>query len=217
MRDVWNQRQVPCQAITVDDRIIATAGGGVLCCDLLGQVHWLRRQMWLPKALDDNLEQQFVQPPLEHDGLLYVMQQGVRTVECLETATGRVRWQHVLPDVRRICGLTAGKLIVETAGGIEAVDSQTGVSAWRRTASLLTAQACGSPGGVLIVENERIDAESWRPVLVWLDPATGRQTGPLAAIKIRRQAADGRPLRRPRGPLLGLLRSRRPGSSPRDP
>jgi outer membrane protein assembly factor BamB len=177
MRDAWDG-QVPCQAITVDDRILATAGGGVLCCDLLGQVHWLRRQTWLARALeDDRWRQQFVQPPLEADGLLYVTQSGVRTVECLETATGRLRWQHVLLDIRRICGLVDGKLIVETASSVEAFDAETGASAWRRPATPLTGQACGAPGGVVIVDNERIDNDSWRPTLVWLDPASGREMG----------------------------------------
>lgn len=181
LRDVWN-RQVPCQATSVDDRIIANVGGGVLCCDLLGQVRWLRRQSWLPNALDENWAQQYVHPPLEDVGLVYVTQPGVRSVECLDAATGRLRWQHVLPGIRRVCGVVEGKLIVETAAGLQAFDSQNGVEAWRREANLLTAQALGEPGGVLIVENEQVEKEAWRPSLVWLDPATGRETGrsPLA-------------------------------------
>lgn len=194
LRDVWN-RQVPCQATTIDDRILAAIGGSVVSCDLLGQVHWLRRELWLPKALDEDWEQQYVQPPLAADELVYIMQPGVRTVVCLEAATGRPRWQHVLPEIRRICGLQAEKLIVETSAGLEAFDAASGAVAWRRSAELLTAHACGEPGGVLIVENRRIDNELWRPALVWLDPATGQETGrtPLSAL------ADKQPMV---GPLV---------------
>jgi outer membrane protein assembly factor BamB len=174
LRDVWN-REVPCRAIALDDRIIAVAGGSVICCDILGQVHWLRRQAWVPKALDENWDQQHVQVPLEDDGLLYIAQPGVRVVECLEAATGRLRWQHVLPDLCRLVGIVEGNLIVETAEGLQAYNSRSGSLLWRREADLLTAQACGLPGKLLVVESERAENEETQPALVWLDAATGHE------------------------------------------
>ena len=76
MRDVW-ARQVPCEAVAVDDKIVAAIGGGVICCDLLGQVRWSRRQTWVPPAADQDRTEQHLALPLVDEGRVYVTQPGV--------------------------------------------------------------------------------------------------------------------------------------------
>ena len=46
-RDYCN-RALHCQAVTVDNKVIASVGGTVICCDLPGRVRWLRRQIFVP-------------------------------------------------------------------------------------------------------------------------------------------------------------------------
>ena len=118
-RENWWQQRV-CQVLPIGDRLVVTCGGTVLVCDLLGQVHWVRRQIWVPANLERAWLAQAQEPPLLADGRLYVTQPGVRSVAAIEPESGRLIWNHVLPNVRRIIGLISDRLIVETDAGFTA-------------------------------------------------------------------------------------------------
>ena len=46
-RDYCN-RALHCRAVAIDNKVIASVGGTVICCDLPGRVRWLRRQIFVP-------------------------------------------------------------------------------------------------------------------------------------------------------------------------
>jgi outer membrane protein assembly factor BamB len=177
LRDVWS-RQVPCDAVAVNDKIVATIGGSVLSCDLFGQPRWLRRQTWLPPAQEPSFFTQHRNPPLVAGRRVYVTQPGVLTVDCLDLESGRLLWQQVVPDIRRVLGLIQNRLIVESNAGLQALDAETGAPQWYYPAeTLLEAALCGGPGGILCAGREELKPNLRRPCLVWLNPETGSEIG----------------------------------------
>jgi outer membrane protein assembly factor BamB len=96
-RDVWS-RQIPCQAVLVDDKIVATLGGVVTCIDLLGHPQWLRRQAVVPQTQDYRWYEQVQDPPVISKGMVYAAQPGVREITCLDLETGRLRWERAMPQ-----------------------------------------------------------------------------------------------------------------------
>lgn len=191
LRDLWS-RQIPSHAVVVDDKIVATIGGSVVCCDLLGQVRWLRRQTWIPQPLEVAWETRYRQAPLVLPKHVIVSAPGVRTVECLEQSSGRRTWHLVLPDLRRMVGIDGDKLVLETVTGLQGHDVETGQLVWQREAAdLLHAQACGSSGQVVYACKQRGGPDEWRVTLVWVDAQTGIEAGrsPLANLSDKSPAA----------------------------
>lgn len=182
--DAW-EKQVPCQAVAVGGRLIATVGGSVVYCDLTGQPLWVRRQTWFPTQIEPAFFVQQRAAPLVADGRVYVAQPGVPSVECLDAESGRLLWQRSLPDVRRILGLAGKRLVVETADGLQAFAAVTGERLWQHDAGpLLDGHLIAATGDILYTRREQVQPDQWRPTLVWLDPATGRETArwPLESL-----------------------------------
>ncbi len=207
-RENWWQERT-CQVLPLGDRLVVTCGGTVLACDLLGQVHWVRRQTWVPPSLERSWLAQSQDRPLVADGRLFVAQPCVRSIAALEPESGRLLWNRVLPNVRRMLGLIGDRLIVETDAGFTALDTASGKPLWYHDADKrLDAVLCGDPGGLMYTQAEQVRGENnWRPTLVWLDPATGLaksrtslemlkherpKFGPLLAVGERRFAFFGR-------------------------
>jgi hypothetical protein len=178
-RDVWGTKII-CEAVAVGDKIVASVGGSVLCCDLLGQPRWLRRQTWIPPIDHYGFFRQFRQPPLIADGRIYLVQPGVLAVEAVDMESGRQIWQQAFPELRRVVGLVQQQLIIETGTGLQALRIDNGERVWSSTSpGLLEAQICGAPGGVLVARTIRLRNDQRRICLAWLDPATGRETSRL--------------------------------------
>ncbi len=220
-RDSWWQERT-CQVVSHGDRLIVACGGSLLACDLLGQVHWMRRQISIPPSLDHSWLAQNQEAPLLAGGRLFAAQPGVRSVDAIEPESGRLLWSRVLPTVRRIIALVDERLIVETDAGFTALDGQTGKPLWYLDAEKrLDAVLCGQPGGLLFAQAEHVRGEAnWCPTLVWVDLATGvakSQTtlaslkhdrpkfGPLLVIGDRRFAFFGRGEPDPTRDVIELL------------
>ncbi|MDB5386282.1 MAG: Tetratricopeptide 2 repeat protein [Planctomycetaceae bacterium] len=177
LRDVWGTK-VPCQAVASGDKILATIGGSVVCCDLLGRLRWLRRQTWLPPADQYGFFRQFRQTPVVVDNRVYVTQPGVLAVECLDLENGRQIWQQAWPELRRIVGLVNNSVIIEAGSGLHALRADNGERIWTSIESgVLEAQICGNPGGILVARAQRLRNEQRRLSLAWLDSATGLEIG----------------------------------------
>jgi outer membrane protein assembly factor BamB len=182
-RDSWWEERT-CQVTANGDTLIIACGGSVLACDLLGQVHWARRQVWVPPVLERSSIAQTRQPPLLVDGRLYVSQPGVRAVVALDPESGRLEWRRVLPGVRRIVGLVGQRLIAETDAGFTALDAASGKPLWQHDVEKtqdvdkrLDAVLCGGSGGLLYTKLEPVPNENnARPALVWVDLEDGRAT-----------------------------------------
>jgi outer membrane protein assembly factor BamB len=194
---------VPAQAAVLDDKIVATVGGTVLCCDLSGRVRWLRRQAWVAPPGSSFYDsrawlQQRHAPPLVVGSRVYATQPGTWSVECLDLQTGRLVWQSTLSELVGLAGLIRQRLIVETTDGLAGLDPLSGKVLWHHDArDRLEGQLCGPPGGLLYVQT-RPDADTTRKepriTLVWVDPATGRA--------VQRSVLESP---RPAKPLVGPL------------
>lgn len=177
LRDVWGTK-VPCQAVAAGDKILATIGGSVVCCDLLGRLRWLRRQTWLPPADQHGFFRQFRQPPVIADNRVFVTQPGVLSVECLDLENGRQVWQQAWPELRRIIGLANNNVIIETGTGLHALRTDNGERVWSTSETgVLEAQICGAPGGILVARGQRLKSEQIRLSLAWLDAGSGLEIG----------------------------------------
>ena len=120
-------------------------------------------------------------------------------------------------------------LIVETARGWQAHAVDSGKPLWQHDAEhLLDAHVCPTAGDLLMAQRERHGNDAWHPVLVWLSPETGRETGrsPLESLADKEPllgplivdhdhlwALFGRGLRDPHRELIELM----PTANPADP
>ena len=179
--DGWWQQRV-CQCSVVADHLVILLGGAVICCDLSGKPCWTRRQEWLPPSVDPDWGRQYQAPPLADGDRVLVTQPGVKAVECIDVGSGALVWRAPMPGIHRLTGIVAGRLIVETDGGISALSLDKGELLWHHDAAdLLEGQLCG--GGQLVYacrERAPGDAHKLRPALIWLDPTNGREVSRVA-------------------------------------
>lgn len=179
-RDLWEHR-LPCCATVAEQRIVATVGGCVLSCDASGRVAWLRRQVWVPPPGGYHYRapewfEQAHELPLVDDGRVYATQPGVWGVECLDLETGRVVWRRAVAGLTRLIGLASGRLVLETADGLEAVDPVSGETVWHHASEpSLKARLCGDPGLILAYHlgRDRESEEGTQVLLEWIDAQTG--------------------------------------------
>lgn len=192
--DVWD-KQVPSAITLAGHRIVGFAGGTTFACDLAGKALWLRKATWLPPIQDGSHYEIQVLPPLVANDRMYVLQANARAVDCLETATGRKLWTRGIVDPRRMIGLSHGKVLLEADNSWVALDAQTGDVAWRNSSGpwldacfVESDQAAqGRTPRMIVCRREMVLQDQWRPELVWIDVANGRETGtaPLVSLTDR--------------------------------
>ncbi len=182
----YSNRALQCRAVATENKVIASVGGTVICCELPGRVRWLRRQIFAPPPQIPSPQefkaallwyQQTHNPPLVAGDRIYVTQPGVWAVECLNLDNGRLIWRQPLPEITSLAGRIDRRLVVGTADGVLALDAQSGKILWRcEMPDRLEPILCGPPGGILCMRLETAnDAKAARrPVLVWLAPETGQ-------------------------------------------
>ncbi|MEQ8790650.1 MAG: PQQ-binding-like beta-propeller repeat protein [Pirellulaceae bacterium] len=195
LRDSWWTRRY-FAASALDNALVANLGGATLCCDLNGAVRWVRRQTVLPCEEEPDWVRQRFQPPLAHEGRLYVAQSGVRAIECLDAATGDLRWSKTLPEIQGVVGFGPGKVLVETDDRLLALDAESGDELWdRSTEQRLDAVAGGGETMVLgrVVTPDEQRRESDRVALTWLSTADGsvQQTVEFDALQHRHPHLGG--------------------------
>ncbi len=200
----------PCLAVAQDGLIYFSLSGVSGCCDAQGQSVWLRRQSWLPPAMDPYRYRRAFDVPLLIGDLVVVTQPGVPVIEALDQRSGRLRWTRSTPDLRRMLGLSEGRLLTETQSGIEALDLTSGRVAWRyQAADLLdavllpapTVAAAAPPASgatpataapattgttprILLSRMIDAPANTHVPCLVWIDASNGLESGfmPIDAL-----------------------------------
>jgi outer membrane protein assembly factor BamB len=206
-----------CQLLAADGIWIVVAGGSVIACDDSGRVRWVRRNPWLPPAVDAFWMLVSQGSTLVHDGRVHVVQPAVPGLVTLDLESGRVLWRLADPAVSRIRGLAAGRLIVERIGSLVAaaaapagetgdlvaLDAATGTRAWRfGPADLLDASLLADESLLVAIREPVAGTNARLATLLRLDPATGRETHrwPLAACE------DPQPFLGPLVPNSGGLR-----------
>lgn len=182
LQAVWTKRR--CAEVTpLEDGLVAVLGGLTVCCDVDGQVRWLRQQTALPPGEEPQWVAQAFDRPLLAAGRLFVAQPGVRGVECLAADTGWRDWQVVLPGLQRIIGLAGTLLVVQTEEGLLALDAGTGKEQWRHPATDLLQAALSDDQHVIYTR--RVPVEEGKPTLVpqvvWLAAASG---DPVAVTRL---------------------------------
>jgi outer membrane protein assembly factor BamB len=178
----WRQRD--CQLAAIDGGFVITCGGSVVCCDRAAAIRWVRRDLWVPGAVDSFWMFQAQAPPVVAGDRMFIVQPGVPAVFAVDAASGRVAWKASLPDVRRLLGFVrtaAGRpgqpadcLIVERSSGIVALAADSGTLRWRFESGDLLDAGVAADEGVLVAVRDPVPNEKARqPTLVWLDPASG--------------------------------------------
>jgi outer membrane protein assembly factor BamB len=187
LRETWWQHRT-CQLSAVKDGLVAVFGGTVLSCDYAGKLRWVRRQEWISPQDDHDWARQVQAPPVVWHDRLFVTQPGVAAVECVDIDSGELYWRKVFAGLMRLSGIVDDRLVVETQNGLVALAPGKGDVLWYHdVGDLLEGQLCGGPGKLLYTRRERAEDNGGilRPVLVWLDPATGveRASFPLDSLK----------------------------------
>jgi outer membrane protein assembly factor BamB len=173
LRNAWD-RQIPCDAAVIGGRLVANIGGSVLCCNPTGEVLWIRRQTWLPVAVDATAESMERVPPLSDGERLYIMQANVAAVECLDVRTGRRLWISPQPGLRSVLGLLPDRVVIATEQGVRSLAPADGAVQWTTPiAGRLYARVVCTDGRLLVLRAEPTEPDRYRPVMTWLDAANG--------------------------------------------
>lgn len=177
-RDVWEQ-SLPCEAVVDGTRIVVSAGGTVFCCTPDGRPQWLRRHTWLPADQDSLSGEQAYSQPIVDGGRIVTTQPGVRTVESIDVATGRLQWQYIDEGLIRTLGVTDEVALIEVRGAIVGLDAGSGQQLWRHElpGEGLEAYLVGGEHGLLVSSATEVSENRQSPILSWLDPKTGELRG----------------------------------------
>jgi len=176
LRDVWQQRPT-CSLQRIADHLLCFAGNAMLCCDAMGQVEWARRSPFVPRSFQERPDFQDVVDPLfdRESGQMFVSQPGVSAVSCLDPVSGRELWSRACLDVKRIMGLSGQVVVVQTSGGLQALDRASGELQWRYHAPDVLLGAMCDADRILICRRIAGVGSASQTCLVWLEPDHGRE------------------------------------------
>ncbi len=160
--------------LTVSGRLAVCSMAGISACfDGSGEIHWLRRHLWLPKQVDDLADDFRVAPPLIQGNRVVMSVPGVRTVTCMDLETGRQIWTRSLSDLRGIIAMQGSKILVDTVSALTALSTQDGQVVWSRP--LESRLEAFQVNDQFVVASQRIAVASnkTQSSLVWLNLDTG--------------------------------------------
>jgi outer membrane protein assembly factor BamB len=194
--DAWQNSSLVCQVAVQDARFFVSTAGAVACCDAEGKTHWVRRREWTPAKIDSRYRHaRSWSSPVIFGNRLIVGQPESPTIDCLDMRTGRLLWQHVEPELRRIISQFDNSLLVETRDGLKSVSVETGHTEWLYPAADLmdgvmvgplesTAKPSPEDGdepklnfilAVRLIPNQEGRTNTAIPTLVWIHAATGQE------------------------------------------
>src|SRR5262245_2366759 len=181
LRSTWGVRAC-CEISQSDDGLVVALGGVVLLVDDTANVRWIRTQNKSSADDDRPWVEQMFQRPIVKDGRLYVAQPGVRSVACLDAATGRQHWSKALPVVVGIVGIADDLLVARTEGGVHGIDLAGGTTRWQLDVEELFSFHLVDSKRLLLVSRERVVGKNdkWQPRLSWIDPADGKRIATAA-------------------------------------
>ena len=174
---------------------VCIVGGTTACFDSAGEVHWLRRHVWLPKVIDELSEDFRVFTPVVLGDRVVLSLPGVRSVCCLQLATGRRIWERPLADLRGAVAVSGARVLADTTAGLTALSLDDGTVAWTRPLETRLEALHADGKTVVVAHREKIVNAKTKPYLMWLDLHTGRE---LAQSRIEGTEKDETQL----GPLL---------------
>jgi hypothetical protein len=177
LRNTWQVRSC-CELIDVEEGLVAVLGGFAIAIDAAANIRWIRTHLALPADEDPRWVLQSYQRPLVQRGRVYLTQPGVRTVDCLDAATGRLYWSTILPEVIGLVGLTDDLLVVSTETEIRGLALADGATKWRHAANHLYGFPMVDRERLLIASRESAPGQSdqLRIRLTWMNAADGKPT-----------------------------------------
>jgi hypothetical protein len=192
--DAWQDASLNCQIAVRDAQFFVSTAGAVACCNTEGQTRWVRRREWTPAKLDSSYRyaRSWSAPVIFEDQLIVGQPEGP-TIDCLDLKTGRLIWQHVEPELRRIIAPPDKSLLLETREGLKKISSVTGQTLWLHSAAnLLDGVAVATPDPTQKTPSDNAEQPSRNtilavrhvshhdgrantviPTLVWIDSETG--------------------------------------------
>lgn len=194
--DAWQSAAMICQIAVRDAQFFVSTAGAVACCNAEGQTLWVRRREWTSTKLDSRYRYaRSWSAPVIFEGQLIAGQPESPTIDCLDLQTGRLIWQHVEPELRRIVAPHGDSLILETREGLKRISSVTGQTIWRHSAAkLLDGIAVGPLDSVLKTPADNVEdsgrstilavrhvpnldgrSNTLIPTFVWIDSETGQE------------------------------------------
>jgi outer membrane protein assembly factor BamB len=177
LRNTWGKRAC-CELVPLADSVVAVLGGITLALDPDGEVRWVRKHVTVPAEEDPRWILQTYQRPLLADGRMFVVQPGVRSIDSLDPATGRLHWSVVMPDVLGMVGLSGTSLVVRTERDLRALDRTSGQTLWRLPVEELHSFQLVDDTTLLVAGRERIqnNNDQWLTRLTWIDAHIGQPT-----------------------------------------
>jgi hypothetical protein len=194
--DAWQNASLVCQVAVQDAHFFVSTAGAVACCDAAGKTLWVRRREWTPARIDSRYRYaRSWSTPVIFGNRLIVGQPESPTIDCLDMPTGRLLWQHVEPELRRIISQIDNSLLVETRDGLKSVSLETGQTEWLYPAAdlmdgiavgpLVSAEkplpaANDEPEVQFILAVRHVPHLEGRtntaiPTLIWIQSATGQE------------------------------------------
>jgi outer membrane protein assembly factor BamB len=195
VRNSWATRSCA-QVAACGEGIVAVLGGVTLSTTADGDVRWIRKHLTLPAEDDPRWILQMYERPVVVGERVFVAQPGVRTVECLDLATGRSIWQAVLPEVVGIIGLAGEMLIVRTEIDVRGLDVKDGTTRWRSGGEMIVGFPVCDETRVMVARRNRAESGRQRVVCDWLNASDGQT---IARNEVEGLAEDDLRL----GPVVG--------------
>ncbi|MEI8382911.1 MAG: PQQ-binding-like beta-propeller repeat protein [Planctomycetota bacterium] len=162
--------------LTIAGRLAVCSLGGISACfDGSGEIHWLRRHLWLPRAVDDQAEDFRIAAPVVRGNRVFVSVPGVRNVSCMDLETGRLHWSQPIPDLRGVLAVVGHHVLVDTRRGLTAIHSDGGRIVWSRALENRLEAFQADEKSILVAHRVTLAPNRTRPYLVWLDLETGRE------------------------------------------
>jgi len=157
-----------------------------LAVDGAANVRWVRMQNASSPDEDRRWVEQVFQGPIAKNGRLYVAQPGVRSVDCLDGATGRQYWSAAVPDMVGMIGVANDLLAVQTTKGVCGIDLATGTRRWALDMEELYRFHLIDENRLLIASGERGPGKKvgWQPRLTWVNPADGKPVAKTAVSSL---------------------------------
>jgi outer membrane protein assembly factor BamB len=195
--DAWQNSSLVCQVAVQDGQFFLSTAGAVACCNVEGQTLWVRRRDWTPTNFDSRYRYaRSWSPPVIVGSRLIIGQPESPTIDCVDLQTGRLLWQHVEPELRRIVSQFETSLLIESRHGLKSISVETGTTQWLHAAAdLLDGVAVGPLQyateplskdveesrqkhilAVRLVPNQEGRSNTAIPTLVWIHAGTGQET-----------------------------------------
>jgi len=181
-----------------EDLLVVRIGAGVLCCDLCGEIKWIRKLPFMSRHIEKNQYRRYTSGNLHTAGDRVIIDApGTYTIECRDIRTGKLHWSRMEPDLTNIVGVEGNRVIFTTEKVVEALDLESGKLAWRVRCDDPNRKTLLTQEGRVLVVDPRIHSGGNELEINCFQASDGTPLEPLKVKKnslkhIERMITDGR-------------------------